>query len=257
MSSAGEPTLILLRRWHGGEQEALGELLERDLPWIRQHVQQRLGERLREFEQTQDVVQDAMLELFEYGPRFEMASRRHFRGLLARIIENVLRGKHEWYHRQRRDIARLRPIPSDTVLHLEGAEGGATPSAILSEHEEEAMLRLALELMAPADREVLTLRQWEGLSFAEVGQRLAIEENTARMRFNRALPRLVENVRLMRRGDLDSLLSDAGGGARVGQRGRPDRRRSFFGKSLCDPAVGRGSGWCWAGDGPVSPRFPS
>ena len=72
--------------------------------------------------------------------------------------------------------------------------------------EREAMLRLALELLEPEDREVLVLRQWQQRSFAEIGQELGIATDAARMRFQRTLPKLAQKMRLLRDRDLDSIL---------------------------------------------------
>lgn len=48
----------------------------------------------------------------------------------------------------------------------------------------------ALDQLKESDREVLLLRFFNGLTYAEVGQRLALSENTARMRAERALDKL-------------------------------------------------------------------
>jgi RNA polymerase sigma factor (sigma-70 family) len=48
----------------------------------------------------------------------------------------------------------------------------------------------ALDQLKESDREVMLLRYFEGLGFAEVGARLHVSENTARMRTERALEKL-------------------------------------------------------------------
>jgi hypothetical protein len=59
-----------------------------------------------------DVVQEAAVQFLNYGLRFIISDDKRFRGLLARIVENVLRDKHDWFTAQRREIARQRPLPS-------------------------------------------------------------------------------------------------------------------------------------------------
>lgn len=56
----------------------------------------------------------------------------------------------------------------------------------------------AMDELNEADREVMLLRYFNGLSFAEVGERMDLTENTARMRVERALDKL--RVRLGKRG---------------------------------------------------------
>ena len=66
-SDATTDTPDLLRRWHEGDEAALSRLLERELPWIRQLVHRRLGPLLRRSGETQDFVQEAMVEVLRYG----------------------------------------------------------------------------------------------------------------------------------------------------------------------------------------------
>ncbi len=53
------------------------------------------------------------------------------------------------------------------------------------------------------DREVLILRQWDGLSFDEIGKRLEISTSAARVRHLRAVRRLAREVEELRRGAVD------------------------------------------------------
>ncbi len=203
-----QATVELLERWHGGEEHALDELLQRNLPWIRAHVRKRLGERLRAKAETEDYVQDAVVEMLRYGPRFMVHRRAQFRALLAQIAENVLRGKHVWFKRQRRAVSRERAMPNDSVLDLDAAaQSVTTPSEAAMRHERDLWIRLALELLAPADREAVLLREWEGLPFAEIASRLEISEDAARMRFRRALGRLARVAKQLRDGELDQVLA--------------------------------------------------
>jgi RNA polymerase sigma-70 factor (ECF subfamily) len=202
--SAPESSLPeLLRRWHAGDREALAELVQREGPWIAERVRLRLGPLLRARAETQDYVQDAMLEILEYAPRFVTGEPGRFRALLARIIENLLRDQHDWFAAKRRALSHEQPLPSDSILDLDRPRDSVTrPSEHAQRAEEQAWVRLALELLEAEDRKVLLLREWDGLSFADIGRQLGLSEDAARMRFNRALPRLAQQVESLRgRGD--------------------------------------------------------
>lgn len=200
-------TFQCLQRWNSGEKEGLEELIERHLPWIRRRVQQRLGPKLRQMVESLDVVQDAAFQFFQYGPNIVLSDEEHFRALLARIIENVLRNQSEWFSAQRRQVARNRPLPTETVLHLEGSlVTDRTPSQSVERHEREAWIRLGIELLDAKNREVIVLRQWESLSYDEIGLRLKIPANTARMRYERALKRLAKTVGAIRRGEISQVI---------------------------------------------------
>ena len=110
-----------------------------------------------------------------------------------------MRNQHDWFTARRREFAKERPLPTSTVIALDPPkEGVKTPSVSVARHEEEAWVRLALELLNPDDKEVLILRQWDKLSFKEIGERLGIEANAARMRTSRALRRLTDEITKLR-----------------------------------------------------------
>lgn len=211
MTEPDQQTHHLLERWHRGDRGALDEILQRNLPWIVSQVRRRLGEALRTKDETQDLVQEAMLEVLRYGPRFLMSDRQQFRALMCRIVENVLRGRHDWFHAQRRQMAREQPLPSDTLLCLDPPDATSIvrPSQAAQAREREAWVRMALELLDPADREVILLRLWRERSFAEMGAELGLAEDAARMRFRRALPRLHRKIRELRGGRIADALTDA------------------------------------------------
>ena len=68
-------------------------------------------------------------------------------------------------------------------------------------------MRLALEFLDEEDRRIIVLRRVEERGFKENGEELGIDPNTARMRLQRALPKLAERITALRRGKLDSLFS--------------------------------------------------
>ena len=158
---------------------------------------------------SQDAVQ-----FFRYGPRIALKDENQFRALLARIVENVLCDHGDHFAALRRRISRLRPLPPDTVLNLDATPRSAkTPSKAVERHEKEAWIRLGMELLNDKDREVIVMRQWEDLSFEEIGNHLGISSNTARMRNERAVGRLGKLLGRMRRGDLAGVLDvQAGSG---------------------------------------------
>jgi len=207
MKSHQTMTSRCLERWNQGKSSGLTDLLERHLPWIRSRVRKRIGPRLRRMVESSDIVQDAAMQFFQYAPRFSMSDEEHFRALLARIVENVLRDKHDWFTARRRRVSLERPLPTDTVLDLDSPLAARrTPSQACEQHEKEAWVRLGIELLDPNDREVIVLRQWENLPFDEIGERLDISANAARMRNERAVGRLGKVIGSLRRGHLDRLL---------------------------------------------------
>jgi RNA polymerase sigma-70 factor (ECF subfamily) len=196
-------TVELLRKWHQGDRKALDRLVERDLPWIEARVRYRLGPHLRAKAETADFVQDTLAEVLAYAPRFVLASRAQFRALVARILENVLRDQNDRFRACRRALHRERPLPPDTQLALDAPRDPVTrPSEAAQEREWEGWVRLALELLDPPDRDLIILKQWDALSFVEIGNALGVSEDAARMRYHRALARLAGEIQALRSGKL-------------------------------------------------------
>ncbi len=90
------------------------------------------------------------------------------------------RAKLRTWIRKRRRPGRFEPV---------GAPGN-TPAEALVEGEEHAEIRLALQFLSPKDRELLWLREVEGLSYEEIGGRLRAAAGTVRVACHRARKRL-------------------------------------------------------------------
>jgi RNA polymerase sigma-70 factor (ECF subfamily) len=203
-------TTQLLDCWYRGDPAAVDEILRRHLPWIQGRVKQRLGEELRCKAESGDIVQDALMRFLRDGPRVHITNERHFRSLMARIVENVIRDTHDWFSARRRDMAREQELADQTIVELGGngvcREG--TPSSHAERAELRAMIRLGMELMEPSERQVLVLRRWDDLSFADIGRALGISEMAAGARFHRAVRRLARIVARIRSADIDALLDE-------------------------------------------------
>lgn len=206
MATENTKTSIFLQQWNEGDQQALNAILERHLPWIRAQVRKRVTRLLRRKGESGDYVQDAVVQFLSYGPRFILSNEAHFRAILMRIVENALHDKYDWFTTQRREIALERPLPSDTVLSLDPHHlRRATPSKSAERHEQEAWIRLGMELLDADDREVLVLRQWKKQSFPEIGDHLGMSPDAARMKYKRAVGKLGDQVGALRHGKLTDI----------------------------------------------------
>ncbi len=204
---SGAETRLLLEKWHGGDRVALGHLIDRNLGWIHARVSKRLGGLLQAKGNTSDYVQDAMVQVLQYGPKFVMSDEAQFRALMAKVIENVLRGRSDWFTAARRAASREQAMARESVLDIDPrGKSVSRPSQVYAQDEAVELARLAIGLLEDDDREIIILRQWDGLSFVEIGERLGVKEDTVRMRFKRAIPKLAEKVTLLRNGDIAKLL---------------------------------------------------
>lgn len=202
MSDAGTGSITQqVLSLHRGDAQALHALVAAHLPWIEAHVRRRLSPMARRDGDTQDFVQQALLDVLRDGPRFAVDDVGAFRALLARIVENTLVDRVRWLHRERRDVRRERALPTDSVLLLDAPQRVVTePPVHAAAGEQREWLRLALELLEPDDRQAIRGRDWDGLSFTELGERLGLGEEAARKRYQRALPKLAKKLDQLRTG---------------------------------------------------------
>ncbi len=188
----------LLQRWYDGERAAVDELIRRHEPWIRERVRRRLGDRLRERLESSDIVQEALLRFCSDGPRIRVTRDAQLRALLTVIVENTIRDKNDFFRRHRRDLARDQPLSEMVEIDLDRRGGEAeSPTGALEQAERHAVLRLAMEILSPEDREVVLLRTREGKTFVQIGEILGITSGAADTRFRRAarkLQTLIERI---------------------------------------------------------------
>jgi RNA polymerase sigma-70 factor (ECF subfamily) len=87
-----------------------------------------------------------------------------------------------------RDEAWLDGSADPLVERLVGSETG--PATALSRDERRQIVRAALDRLDAIDREILALRYFDGLNFAQIGAILGLSQNAATKRGLRALVEL-------------------------------------------------------------------
>ncbi len=137
------------------------------------------------------------------GPRAHLAEdvcQRVFTALARRaagLIDHPALGA--WLHRCTRNISfevlrgeqRVEKL-AQSVLSM--SDSPSLPEPPVDWERFRPLLDDAIDRLKERDREIVILRYFGGLSFVEVGRRLRLNENTARMRATRALDRLRENL---------------------------------------------------------------
>jgi RNA polymerase sigma-70 factor (ECF subfamily) len=186
-------TQRLLRRIHGGDRQAFEKLFARHRPYLRQVVDLRLDPKVRARVDPSDVVQETHLEAFRRLPDYLERRPMPFRLWLRKTAyERLLMLQRHHVQAQRRAIGREVALPdrSSVQLFRQLLAPGSTPSQQLARAELARRVRLAVAQLVEIDREILLMRNLEGLSNHEVAQVLEIEPAAASQRYGRALLRL-------------------------------------------------------------------
>lgn len=175
----------LLTRSAAGDRGAFTDLAD--------HFQAPLFRYLRSLVRSDEAAEDALQEVLvgvwrgASGYRAETSPRAWVFSLARRQAARTWR---------RRVGEPVDPDPLDVLGRAAGfACTDADPEALVSRAEDEEQLRAALDRLSEADREVLVLRDLEGLSGAEAAEVLGLELAALKTRLHRARLRLMAELR--------------------------------------------------------------
>jgi RNA polymerase sigma-70 factor (ECF subfamily) len=149
----------LMTAFKGGEGPAFRELFDRYKNPIYGFVRRRVGDPAR----AEEITQDIFMALVERRNGYEV--RSSFRTYLYRIAMNRVASEHR----------KKSEMPDPTCE----AVAGGDPSVV-------QQVREALNQLDPEQREVVMLREYQGLSYQEIAQVLNLPAGTVRSRLFRA-----------------------------------------------------------------------
>ena len=142
---------------------------------------------------AEDVLHETFFLARRRWPQFASSGMTPYSWLYRLAMDSLI----EAWRRQTcdgRDPHREIPWPdrSSAQQVLKLVDSATTPSEALAREELRQRVQEVLSTLKPIDREVLWMRHYDQLSFAELAKLLNISENTAIKRYGRALRRLEE-----------------------------------------------------------------
>lgn len=171
MSDTGRPESELIVLAQQGDQAAYGVLVRRHQDRIYRHLLNLTGSR----EEALELAQQAFIEAWQALPNWRPNAQFHT--WVYRIASNaaidVLR---------RRKVVRFVPLDDD----YDAPADQPGPEAQLQARQSLRALHAALARLPPQQREIVLLREVEGLSYAELAATLGIDEGTVKSRLARA-----------------------------------------------------------------------
>ena len=151
----------------------------------------------RNDQDAEDAVQEACLRAFRFFGGFRGGDARNW---LLKIVRNTC------YTQLQKNRPQEPATTFDEEIHSEKG-GSMTPETLLLRSADSQLLRRALEELPMKFREVLVLRELEGLSYREIGEVSNIPPGTVMSSLSRARERL--------RQSLTGLLNKDGAGKRA------------------------------------------
>lgn len=181
--SADDPTLVLLEGARSGEEQAIELLMRRYGPRLRRWASGRLPGHARHIDDTEDIVQDVLVQAMRNVGHFEQRQEGAFASYLRTAVLNRIRNRvrHAGVKdRAQQPVADTYQPPRSPLEEVIGVQA-------LERYER------ALAEMREADRELIVARVELDCSYEELAELTERPSaNAARMALTRALVRLAE-----------------------------------------------------------------
>jgi len=176
-------TLELIKRAQQGREECLSVLAER----VRADLLAYLHRLTLDSHLAEDLYQEAMVEMVKHLPRLEITSRRAFWGWLYKIaLSKACRQARKRGHSG----------PSDLLDGLSAPLDCAPPRQLMQRELSEAVCE-AVGMLKVSQRNVVALRCFNQLSYAEIAAVTGGTQIQAKLRFFRAKQTLKRHLRKM------------------------------------------------------------
>ncbi len=193
----------LLMSAKDGEKEKLGQLLQLYINYLKILATTQLDNKLRNRVSPSDIVQETLLEAHRDFHQFRGQSEPELLSWLRRIlIHNIGRVVERHILAEKRNVRR--EVSLDRVhqsmerssIHMRQiADDGCSPSSAAQQGEHTRMLADHLAELPEDYRQVIVLRNLEGLPFKDVAESMGRSAGAVRMLWLRAIDALRDKFR--------------------------------------------------------------
>jgi RNA polymerase sigma-70 factor (ECF subfamily) len=185
-----ETTIELLTRAKTGDRSALDLLVERSLPPLRRWARGRLPQYARSLQETQDLVQNAVLRSIPRLATFEALHPGALQAFLRQAVANQIID----------EIRKVKRRPEPVEVPDSLAAQGPSPLEEAIGREGMERYEAALARLKPSDREAIIARIELQQSYEEVALALGKPNaNAARAAVKRAIERLLKEMVALRK----------------------------------------------------------
>ncbi len=163
---------------------------------IERLVRLKLGSTLRRRVDSQDVVQEVLLDtskLYVEGRVGPFGGGAEFLRWLAAAIDRKVRKLARFHAAARRNLLRELPLEPGAAV-AQGSQGGRTASSILMQEERREEVLAALEKLSPRQRQVIELVHFRDLKLHDAAAALGKTPNATSVLLYEALRRLARTL---------------------------------------------------------------
>jgi RNA polymerase sigma-70 factor (ECF subfamily) len=184
-----------LRRVGDGDTAALAVLFDSYRDQLHRMVELRLDGRVAARLDPSDVLQEVYLDMAGQIDGYLRQPQVNFYVWLRGLTwERLLKLQRRHLGAECRMVGREQALPleSSSAFARQLLATGASPSDDMVQKELRHRVQLALAKLDEKDREVILMRDFEGMTNGEVAQTLGLSASATTMRYGRALYRLKE-----------------------------------------------------------------
>jgi len=165
----GESDETLMQKFKNGDEGAFIEIMER----YQQKIFNYFLRQLHDYASSEDLTQDVFIRVYKYGQSFD--HKKRFKPGFYKIALNLLRREMKY----RTDMNQTKTgIITDMQTYT------------FIDYEIVHAVKTAINQLPPEQREVVILKQYQGLTFSEIAQVTGCSENTVKSRLYQAFTKL-------------------------------------------------------------------
>ncbi len=160
---------LLMKRFQSGEEAAFATIVQR----YQQKLFNFFLRQLHDYATAEDLSQDVFIRIFKYGRSFDCT--RRFKPWFYRIAFHLL-------NKERKARSHEISLPDDIIYSL--LPGSETNYDLI------ARVKNAINKLPGAQKEVVILKHYQGLTFSEIAEVTECSEGTIKTRFYQAFEKL-------------------------------------------------------------------
>jgi RNA polymerase sigma-70 factor (ECF subfamily) len=186
---------ILVKQARSGDQDAVGILIERYRNYLMFIANDEVDQHLQAKMAASDAVQESILHAQFNFDQFRGDSEPEWKAWLKTILANDIRkGKRQFSTRKRNANLEIN-LQDQSAVGRSLYDKQRTPSTEAMEREKAKAMELVMNQLSEEQRQVIQLRNFERLAFAEIGLQMQRSEDAARKLWARTIETLKDSIR--------------------------------------------------------------
>ena len=186
---------MLVQKAQGGDRNAVGSLIDRYRNYLLLIANHDVGDDLKAKMGASDAVQESMMHAQLHFDQFQGDSEGELKAWLKTILANDIRKGRRHFNAQKRDANLEVNMQEQSAVGRGLLDHQLTPSSEAIKQEKARAMKVAMERLSAEQQQVIQLRNFERLAFAEIGKEMDRSEDAARKLWARSIEALKQNLK--------------------------------------------------------------